>query len=39
MLNGRLAARNLFISRSTDKCKSFLLALKKKVADFRWSKE
>jgi len=35
MLNGHLAALNRFISRSTDKCKQFFLALKKNGADFR----
>ena len=39
MLNGRLAALNRFISRSTDKCKSFFQALKKNEADFGWNEE
>ena len=39
MLNGHLAALNRFISRSTDKCKTFFLALKKNGADFRWNEE
>jgi len=39
MLNGRLAALNQFISRSTDKCKLFFLALKKNGVNFCWSEE
>jgi len=38
-LNGRLAAPNKFLSRSTDKCKPFFQALKKNGADFRWNEE
>ena len=36
ILNGRIAALNRFLSHSTDKCKSFFEALKKKEVDFRW---
>jgi len=39
MLNGCLAALNRFISRSTDKCKLFFQAMKKKAADFRWNEK
>jgi len=39
MLNGRLAALNRFINRSTDNCKSFFQALKKNGSDFRWNEE
>ena len=36
ILNGRLAALNRFLSRLTDKCKPFFLAIKKNRADFCW---
>jgi len=39
MLNEHLVALNRFISHSTDKCKSFFLALKKIGADFCWNEE
>ena len=39
MLNGHLATLNRFINQSTDKCKTFFQALKKKAADFCWNEE
>ena len=39
ILNGCLAALNRFLSRSTDKCKTFFLAIKKNRADFCWNDE
>jgi len=36
ILNGRLAALNRFLSRSTDKCKPFFQAIKKNETDFCW---
>ena len=39
MLNGRLAALNRFLSRSTKKCKAFFQALKKNGAKFRRDEE
>ena len=34
ILNDRLAVLNRFLSMSTDKCKSFFLAIKKNGVDF-----
>ena len=34
-----LAALNQFISRSTDKCNPFFMALKKNGVDFRWNEK
>jgi len=39
LLNGRLAALNMFLSRSADKCKSFFQTLKKNRVDFRWDEK
>ena len=38
-MNGRLAALNRFINRSTDKCRPFFQVLKKNGADFCWNQE
>ena len=39
ILNSRLAALNLFLRRSTGKCKPFLLDIKKNEANFYWNDE
>jgi len=37
IFNGRLAAHNRFLSRSTDKCKTLFMAIKKNNVDFCWN--
>ena len=39
ILNGLLVALNRFLSRSTDKCNPFFLAMKKNGAGFCWNEE